>query len=137
MHPTFRAFGLWLVITLASALIAAAQAATPAELLAGYSAQAGAAPRPERGQQLFTSAAKTGLQLSCASCHDKLPTKTTSHPLSNKPLAALAPAFNPERFTDRDKVERYFRLNCMEVFNRECSAAEKADVLSWLMTLKP
>lgn len=123
--------------TLGIAMTAPAHAATPAELLAGYQGQAGAPPRPERGQQLFTTPAKLGLQLSCASCHGALPTKTSTHPLSDKPIAALAPAFNPVRFTDADKVERYFRLNCKEVFARDCSAAEKADVLSWLMSLKP
>ena len=118
-------------------MIGVAHAATPAELLAGYQAQAGAPPRPERGQALFTTASKQGLKLSCASCHANVPTKTSTHPLSEKPIAALAPAFNPARFTDADKVERYFRLNCKEVFERDCSAAEKADVLSWLMSLKP
>lgn len=123
--------------TLGITMPAPAHSATPAELLAGYQGQAGAPPRPERGQQLFTTPAKQGLQLSCASCHGALPTKTSTHPLSDKPIAALAPAFNPARFTDADKVERYFRLNCKEVFARDCSAAEKADVLSWLMSLKP
>ena len=123
--------------TLGIAMTAPAHAATPAELLAGYQAQAGAPARPERGQALFTTASKQGLKLSCASCHANVPTKTSTHPLSEKPIAALAPAFNPARFTDADKVERYFRLNCKEVFERDCSAAEKADVLSWLMSLKP
>ncbi len=118
-------------------MIGATHAATPAELLAGYQAQAGTPPRPERGQTLFTTASKQGLKLSCASCHTNVPTKTSTHPLSDKPIAALAPAFNSARFTDADKVERYFRLNCKEVFERDCSAAEKADVLSWLMSLKP
>ena len=56
---------------------------------------------------------------------------------SNKPIRPMAPAFNPGRFTDRTKVENAFRLNCTDVVGRECTALEKADVLSWLLTLKP
>jgi len=48
----------------------------------------------------------------------------------------LAPAFNPERFVDAAKAEKWFRRNCNDVMARECSAAEKADVIAWLRTLK-
>jgi len=48
----------------------------------------------------------------------------------------LAPAANGQRFTDPAKVEKWFRRNCNDVLGRECSAAEKADVLSWLLSLK-
>ena len=50
---------------------------------------------------------------------------------------ALAPAANAERFVDAAKVEKWFRRNCNDVMARECTPAEKADVLSWLMTLRP
>ena len=50
---------------------------------------------------------------------------------------SMAPAFNAERFTDAAKVEKWFRRNCNDVVGRECTAAEKADVLAWLSTLKP
>ena len=59
------------------------------------------------------------------------------HASTGKPVTALAPAFNPERFSDPSKVEKRFRRNCNDVVGRECSAAEKADVLSWLTSLKP
>ena len=39
--------------------------------------------------------------------------------------------------SDTAKAEKWFRRNCNDVMKRECSSAEKADVLSWLMTLKP
>lgn len=125
----------------ASALLAAtlaclpAHAATPAELLAGYSAQAGSPAAPERGRLLFTS--RQGREWSCSSCHGALPTQPGKHASTGKPIGALAPAFNAERFTDAAKTEKWFRRNCNDVVGRECSPAEKADVLSWLMTLKP
>jgi cytochrome c553 len=112
-----------------------ARAATPAELLAGYSAQAGNAPAPERGRQLFTT--RQGHEWSCSSCHGVLPVQTGKHASTGKPIGALAPAFNAERFTDAAKTEKWFRRNCNDVIGRECSAAEKADLLSWLITLKP
>jgi cytochrome c553 len=113
----------------------AAHAATPADMLAGYTAQAGAPAVPARGQQLFTT--RQGREWSCASCHGAVPTRTEKHAATGKSIAPLAPAFNPERFTDAAKTEKWFRRNCNDVAGRECTAAEKADVLSWLMTLKP
>lgn len=118
-----------------AALLPAAHAATPAEMLAVYSAQAGVPAVPARGQQLFTT--RHGGEWSCASCHGAVPTRTEKHASTGKSIAPLAPGFSPERFTDVAKTEKWFRRNCNDVMKRECSAAEKADVLSWLMTLKP
>lgn len=112
-----------------------AQAAAPADLLAGYTAQAGKPAAPARGQQLFNS--PQGREWTCASCHAAVPTQAGKHASTGKPIGALAPAFNPERFTDPAKVEKWFRRNCNDVMARECTPAEKADVLAWLMTLKP
>jgi cytochrome c len=114
-------------------LAPAALAATPAEQLAGYSAQAGAPANAARGQQFFT--AKHGQEWSCATCHGNSPTGQGKHASTGKPIAAMAPAINPERFADTAKTEKWFRRNCKDVLGRECSAGEKADVLAWLLTL--
>ena len=98
-------------------------------------AQAGTPAAPERGQQLFTS--RHGREWSCSSCHGAVPAQTGKHAATGKPIAALALACNAERFTDAAKVEKWFRRNCNDVMGRECSAAEKADVLGWLIALKP
>lgn len=116
-------------------LAPAARAATPAELLSGYAAQAGSPGAPDRGRQLFTT--RHGREWSCASCHGAVPVQTGRHASTGKPIGALAPAFNPERFTDVARTEKWFRRNCNDVIGRECTAAEKADILSWLLTLKP
>ncbi|MHB1332179.1 MAG: DUF1924 domain-containing protein [Sulfuriferula sp.] len=118
-----------------AALAPVAQAATAPELLSGYIAQAGSPAVPARGQQFFTT--HHGSEWSCASCHGAVPTKTGKHASTGKAIRALAPAFNPKRFTDAAKAEKWFRRNCNDVVGRECTAAEKADVLSWLLTLKP
>ncbi|WKZ85443.1 DUF1924 domain-containing protein [Ralstonia pickettii] len=121
---------------LALALAAAAPLASaevPTQMLDQYRAKAGTPSEPSRGQQFFTS--KHGREWSCASCHGNPPTQTGRHAATSKSIAPLAPAFNPERFTDAAKTEKWFRRNCNDVVGRECTATEKADVLSWLMTL--
>jgi hypothetical protein len=119
-------------------MVPAAQAATPADLLAAYTAQAGGVPpSPERGQRLFTTNFGRPLDWSCSSCHGDVPVKPGRDEVSEKPIAPLAPAANPARFTDMRRVEAKFKLNCKDIVGRDCSAGEKADVISWLLTLKP
>lgn len=113
----------------------AAQAATPLEQLAAYSALAGSPPSVERGRTLFTT--RQGREWSCSSCHGAEPRQDGKHASTGKLIAPLAPAFNAQRFTDAAKTEKWFRRNCNDVIGRECSSAEKADVLSWLLTIKP
>lgn len=131
-HRCWSAAAAWIV---AIAIAPAAAAATPAELLAGYAREAGAAANPDRGQSLFNS--RHGREWSCASCHGAVPTAPGRHAATGKPIGALAPAFDAERFTDAAKADKWFRRNCNDVVGRECTAAEKADVLSWLIQLKP
>ena len=73
----------------------------------------------------------------CASCHGTPPTAQGKHASTGKPIAPLAPAFNPKAFTDTAKVDKWFRRNCNDVLSRECTAVEKADVLAYLNALKP
>ena len=113
-----------------------AQAATPGELLAGYVKQAGAPASPERGQRLFTTQFDGDFNWSCATCHNADPSRAGTHAVSGKPVKPLAPAFNSERFTNLTHVEFHFKLNCKDVIGRECTAAEKADVMSWLLSVK-
>jgi hypothetical protein len=130
-----RPRGATLVAAIALCLGGQVRAATPAELLAGYSAQAGAAASAQRGQLFFAS--PHGKQWSCASCHGTAPVQAGKHAGTGKTIGALAPAANPQRFTETAKVEKWFRRNCTDVLGRECSAGEKADVLSWLAGLTP
>lgn len=132
-HVSFHSIAAAGLLALAGAMPAVS--ATPAELLAGYTAQAGKPAAPARGQTLFTTT--HGREWSCASCHAAVPSQPGKHASTGKAIGALAPAFNPERFTDPAKVEKWFRRNCNDVMVRECTPAEKADVLAWLMTVKP
>lgn len=114
-------------------------AAAPADFLDAYSQEArranpGFAPAATRGQQFFAD--RRGQEWSCASCHSANPAVPGRHAVTGKAIAPLAPAANPERFTREAKVEKWFRRNCNDVLGRACSAAEKADVLAYLMSLK-
>lgn len=116
-------------------IVARASALPPTEMLQGYRAQAGAAAQPERGRKFFES--RHGREWSCSACHGSLPLQAGRHAATGRPIGALAPAANAQRFTDPAKTEKWFRRNCNDVLGRECSAAEKADVLAWLLTLQP
>lgn len=131
MSRTLSLLGSTLALCLSSI---AAQAATPAEMAAAYSAQAGTAANAARGQEFFTS--KHGKDWSCSSCHTSTPTGEGKHAATGKLIAPMAPAANAERFTDNAKTEKWFRRNCNDVVGRECTPGEKADVLAWLMSLK-
>lgn len=111
-----------------------AWAATPAELLAGYVAQSGQSANAAKGETFFK--ASHGQEWQCTSCHGKSPTVGGRHASTDKAIEPLAPAANAKRFTDSAKVEKWFRRNCKDVLARECTAAEKADVLAWLTTLR-
>ena len=106
---------------------------TPQELLKTYEAQSSKASLP-RGEQFFN--AKHGKEWSCASCHENPPNHDTKHIVTGKVIKPLSPINNTDRFTDQAKVEKWFKRNCNDVLARECTAQEKADVLSWLMAVK-
>lgn len=131
---TTPCIGLLLAAAVAAPL---AQAATPTELLAQYTKQSGVAPSAERGKRLFTTSFGREFGWSCSSCHGAVPTGEGTDQVSEKRIAPLAPAFNPKRFTDPSLVENRFRQNCKDVIGRECTAAEKADVIAWVLTLRP
>lgn len=136
-RPT-KAAGLLAATMLASALMATAAHAgdtTPAQQLERFAAAAGAPGHAERGRQFFTS--RHGGEFACASCHGNPPTGAGKHASTGKPIDPLAPAANARAFTDTARVDKWFRRNCKDVLQRECSAGEKADVIAWLTSLKP
>ena len=119
----------------ACAAVLPAYALNATEQAASYAAQSGQTPQPARGQEFFT--AKHGHEWSCASCHTAKPTVDGKHASTGKVIRPMAPSANAERFTDAAKTEKWFRRNCNDVVGRECSTSEKADVIAWLLTLKP
>ncbi len=128
-----------IVSILAIACTAAAHAAAPAEILAGYQAEAakqavGFQPSAQRGAAFYTKAFNVSAKMpACTSCHTDSPTQAGHHAVTGKAIKPLAPAAHAERLSDPAKVEKWFRRNCSEVVGRECSAAEKADFMTFLM----
>jgi cytochrome c peroxidase len=132
MHRFIRSIGIWLTTAVLCSPLA--WAGTPAEQLTALTAQAGRSPNAAQGQQFFN--ATHGREWSCASCHNAVPTGDGKHASTGKTISPMAPAFNPQRFTDVAKSEKWFRRNCNDVLARECTSAEKADVLAWLVGLQ-
>ena len=106
----------------------------PDALLSQYQQAAGQKADRLRGQKFFNATAVN--DLSCASCHGVSPVLAGKHASTGKIIAPLAPMVNPERFSDSAKVEKWFRRNCKDVLNRECTPLEKADVVAYLKDLK-
>lgn len=86
----------------------------------------------QRGRELFT---RQPADWSCATCHTKDARNAGRHAVTHKAIKPLSPLENPARFTDQAKVEKWFRRNCRDVFERECTPQEKGDVLTWLLSL--
>jgi len=69
---------------------------------------------------------------SCTSCHTDSVYATGRHIRTGKVIEPMAPSVNPERLTDRKKINKWFLRNCKWTFKRECTAQEKGDILLWL-----
>jgi len=121
-------------------LASLAAAGTPADQQKRFEDELRAAGSPlggfsaQRGEEFFN--ATHGSEWSCSSCHTSNPLAAGKHARTAKLIAPLAPAANPERFTDAATVDKWFRRNCNDVLGRLCTAQEKGDVLQYLMSLK-
>ncbi|MDP2431698.1 MAG: DUF1924 domain-containing protein [Pseudomonadota bacterium] len=87
----------------------------------------------QRGETFFH--AKNG-DMSCASCHTDSPKGAGKHAKTGKVIEALAPVANAQRLTDPAKVEKWFKRNCKDVLQRACTAREKGDFVTWLISVK-
>jgi cytochrome c peroxidase len=125
---------------LGMASTSAMAAGTAASLAERYAQEAGvpvSALSATRGAAFYRTEhpGRSAQGVSCASCHTDNP-KQSGRTRVGKRIAPLAPAANPERFNDAAKVEKWFRRNCQDVLQRECSAQEKGDFIVWLSQVK-
>ena len=127
---------VWRVFPVGEAEAAAPQAALAAQY--GQEARATDArftADASRGKALyFEDHPKDGKPLSCATCHTTDARAAGQSP-AGKLIEPLAPAANPERFSDRAKADKWFDRNCKQVLGRPCTPAEKADFVSYLSSL--
>ena len=130
-----------LVLMVVAGLVAQpAFAETPSQVLAAIQSEAAKVTpgfqgfSAARGESFFKTT--HGNELSCASCHTENPAATGKHAKTGKAVQPLAPSVNAERFSDPAKVEKWFKRNCNDVLKRVCTAQEKGDVLTYLLTIK-
>jgi Domain of unknown function (DUF1924) len=114
-------------------------AETPRELLISLQMEATSTPgfqgfSSARGETFFKT--RHGNEWSCSSCHTENPAANGKHAKTGKVIAPLAPSANAERFTNPKKVDKWFKRNCNDVLDRLCTAQEKGDVLSYLLSFK-
>ena len=107
---------------------------TPQQILERLQVEAGSAASPERGKQLYLGKYGGGKTDSCSTCHTTNPRDAGRHARTNKVIEPLAPSANRERFSDPEKVEKWFKRNCNDVLNRACTAREKSDFIAYLLT---
>ena len=133
------------ITVLASMLVAAsALAASPAEVLQTYTAQVRKenpsfkAFSAANGDKFYHAAVKhsSGKMVSCATCHTDNPRNAGKHERTSKEILPLAPAANKARFTELATVEKWFKRNCQDVLERECTAQEKGDFISYVLSIK-
>ena len=103
------------------------QAKTADPAFAGFSAR--------RGEQLFRSNFSGGKPdtPSCTVCHTKDP-KNVGQTRAGKDIDPMAASASPRRYTDQEKTEKWFGRNCRNVLGRECSAKEKGDFITFMLT---
>ncbi|MFA6972991.1 MAG: DUF1924 domain-containing protein [Gallionella sp.] len=138
----FRKFHISVLVAgMVTGLISqAVMAQTPQEILAAINIDAKGAVSTFQG---FSAASGEkffkqthGNEWSCASCHTDNPAASGKHAKTGKIIQPLAPAANSERFTNPEKVAKWFKRNCNDVLDRVCTPQEKGDVIAYLLTIK-
>lgn len=89
----------------------------------------------KRGENIFLSKhiGKKGELISCASCHGADLNKASQNYFTGKMINALSPKANPKRFTEKKEIEKWLKRNFNDVYNREGTALEKGDVITYII----
>ncbi len=123
------------VFIFSACLTVSAVQANPATLdglLKNYATQGADAPEATRGEKLWTKTYPGKGEFkdrSCSTCHGRNLTQVGKHVRTGKAIEPMSPAVNPERLTDKAKIEKWFKRNCKWTLGRECTPQEKADFL--------
>ena len=65
----------------------------------------------------------------CSLCHSTNLRSVGKHATTGKRIEPLAPAANPARLTDAEKIEKWLLRNCKWTWGRECTPQEKGNFL--------
>jgi len=137
-----RRFAMTVLISVAAISAAHTAWATPQQdIIAGYAAQAKsqdsrfAGFSATRGGTFFSAHPGGGKPEtpSCTTCHTASPLNV-GHTRAGKEIAPMALSKTPDRYTDKKKIEKWFRRNCNTVLGRACTAQEKGDYLSFMIS---
>lgn len=135
-RPPLTHLGPYLVgLALCFAITTHAIAQTSAtEQLATLVQTSGVTANATEGKLFFTS--RHANDWSCATCHGATPNRDGEHASTGKRIAPLAPAINPDAFTNQRRTDKWFRRNCNDVLDRACTDQEKANILAFLLSIK-
>lgn len=96
-------------------------------------------PTAEAGRAFYTKEITlhgANGKISCSACHTDNPANQGEDVNTKKKIKSMAPAIEPKRFTDIDKVEKNFEKHCQDIIKRDCTAQEKADYITYLLSVK-
>jgi hypothetical protein len=135
-HPGTLLLAATLALASATTLAAARD-----DLLAGYAAAAKTADpgfagfSAARGEAFHRQSFAGGKAdtPACTSCHAKDP-RTSGQTPAGKAIDPVALSASPGRYADPAKVEKWFKRNCNDVLGRQCTAQEKGDWLSFMIS---
>jgi hypothetical protein len=127
-----------------TAVSAQANVANAEKLVSIYSAIAKhdnpdyAGPTVADGKFFFNRKIKlgNGKEMACASCHTANPADEGKHIVTGKAIRPLSPVVNAKRFEDFEKVQEKFTQHCKDIIGSDCTAAEKASYITYLLTEK-
>ena len=77
-----------------------------------------------------------GKEVSCSSCHTDNPADNGKDIVTHKSIKPLSPVTNPKRFSNLDKVEEKFVQHCNDITGADCTAQDKANYITYLITAK-
>lgn len=130
-----------LAVCALAALATASHAAPQDAVIAALEAQAKASDSAfagfsaDSGKALFMATHQGGKPdtPSCITCHTDNPA-SAGKTRAGKAIEPMAVSANPQRFTDLEKVEKWFGRNCNSVLGRDCTTQEKGNVATWLVS---
>ena len=89
----------------------------------------------KRGEEIFSSKhmGKKGKEVSCETCHTTNLANSGENIFTGKTIEPLSPKANPKRVTDITEIEKWLKRNFNDVYNREGTAIEKGDVITYII----
>ena len=122
-----------LILALGILLSSPAQADPRDDIIAGFKAQGAGDANLANGQKMYSTTYGSGKPDTpkCTTCHGATP-QQGGQTRTGKAIDPMAVSRTENRFTDKKKVDKWFRRNCKGVIGRECTAQEKVDFLTFL-----